>query len=156
MHIKFLKYFPMIFVLAVYGCAGNISKQNNLKLNIEIVKLNAWINLMPGQTNLFYLSGNLRIRNIKNEFLNDLQLSEVRLLQNDKIVHVIKPVFYADNGSAHIAPGEEKFFTLKTAGGLKIINKLNMDSPLDLQLKFVNEKSTYIFKISSIKIEKVY
>ena len=156
MSSKLLKYFSVFIIMMLFGCAGSVSKQHELNLQIEIVKLNTWVNLMPGKTNLFYLSGNIRIRNIKNEYLNNLELNEVTLLQDDKVVHVVKPVFYADNGSPHISPGEEKFFTLKTAAGLKILDKLNLNIPLDLKLKFVDGEAAYIYKINNVKIEKVY
>ena len=156
MSFKLLKYFSVFIIMMLFGCAGSVSKQHELNLQIEIVKLNTWVNLMPGKTNLFYLSGNIRIRNIKNEYLNNLELNEVTLLQDDKVVHVVKPVFYADNGSPHISPGEEKFFTFKTVAGLKILDKLNLNIPLDLKLKFVDGEAAYIYKINNVKIEKVY
>ncbi len=156
MAVKFSKYLFAVFLVLYSSCAGNLGRQNEMNLKIDIVKLNAWVNLMPGKPNMLYINGNIKIRNVKNEFINELELMEIRLLQDDEKVSAFKPVFYADNGSPHISPGEEKFFTLKTPGGLKILDKLNMNKPLELLLEFASGKETYSYKVEKIKIEKIY
>ncbi len=154
--------FRFVFLLSLIfleGCNSEVSKGFKLNLCINLLKENAWINLMPGLTQpTFHFVGNIKIKNEENETLKNLKLEEIKIFRDDTAVYNFQPVFNVNtnDSTSNIHPQEEKVFTFRTPDGLKAASDLNLDRNFSASLLFTCEGRTFEFIIPKIKIEKVY
>ncbi len=122
------------------------------ELNIEVLKINTWINFMPGTEPRFNISGEIKIKPKDNEYkLTDLLFTEIKIKQNGSTVYFVKPTVREE--------GENKNYRkllFSTIKGLSLTPDLKPDKTVDAELIFDNDGDELSYFVKGIKIEKVY
>lgn len=151
---KFL--FSLLGVLYLTGCSGSKTTGNELAINIDLVKISSWVNLMPGSESSFFVNGLLRIKN-NNDFDIDSLRLRLNVYQDNNMLYSIKPTIdAAAEERSSFKSGLEKEFTFAVEKGLKINKDLNFDKPVNLEFMFSAKGKLYTYKLDSITIEKAY
>jgi len=158
-----MKYYfiNIIFISIVYGlfegCSTKIPDSNKLNLDINIVKINVWLNLMPGGRPSFHISGELGIKNENRERLENLKLRQVVIYHDTLELIKIIPLFKIKNNlnDSTLHPGESKNFLISAAEKTDIKNLGNVKL-INLLLMFSSEGKTFEYKIDNIEVERVY
>lgn len=149
----------LLFLLGVFyltGCSGSKVTGNELAINIDPVKIDSWVNLMPGSEYTFFVNGLLRIKNNTDFDIDSLKL-RLNVFQGDNMIYSIKPVIDASSEERTLfKSGIEREFTFSVEKGLKINKDLNYDKPVNLEFMFSAKGKMCTYKLDSIKIEKVY
>jgi hypothetical protein len=146
----------IIVYLLLAGCAGKVPDTNSLNITIDMVKLNAWFNLMPGSKPSFHLLGKLNIRNNNTEPLENLKLQQGIIYNGSTEVAKFSPVVDQSNASGYnILPKEIKEFSFALPEKIKIDNITEMKE-VNLLLTFSSKGKTYDYTINNINIERVY
>lgn len=146
----------LIGVLYLTGCSGSKETGNELAINIDPVKVDSWVNLMPGDEPSFFVTGLLRIRN-NNDFEIDSLKLRLNVYQDDNILYSIKPAIDASAEEKSIfKPGIEREFTFAVERGQKINKNMNFDKPVDLEFMFSAEGKLCCYKLDSVNVEKAY
>ncbi len=159
------KLFPVLLLIGFifYGCSTtkiqkegeNIPAKKSLpeqEMNIEVLKIYSWINLMPGSEPRFNISGEIKIKPENGNYtLSDLLFTQIKIKQNGKTVYFIKPTVREEGQS-----GEYRKLLFSTIKGLSLVPDLNPDKKVNAELVFDDDGNELKYIIQNIKIEKVY
>lgn len=159
------KVFAMLVLIGVivYGCAttkvhkeeGEVTtkkKPPEQEMNIEVLKIYSWINLMPGTEPRFNISGKIKIKPKGDEYnLNDLLFTQIKIKQNGKTVYYIKPTVREEGQST-----EYRKLIFSTIKGLSLTPDIDPDKKIMVELIFDDDGDKLKFIINDISIEKVY
>ncbi len=156
-------FFGILIILVpifIGACSAKMIGNSKLNLSIEILKSNAWINLMPGinMKPSFHFTGEVIIKNNSSDIIKNLNLQEIEIYTDSILVYQFSPKFLnKENDSTNsILSSEEKTFSFSSPKGLILKNELNQKKMCNALLKFSAEGATIECKIKNIQIEKVY
>ncbi len=159
------KVFAMLVMVGVivYGCATTkVQKEKEeittkkmppeQEMNIEVLKIYSWINLMPGTEPRFNISGEIKIKPKDDDYnLHDLLFTQIKIKQNGKTVYYIKPTVREEGQSK-----EYRKLVFSTIKGLSLTPDINPDKKINAELIFDDDGDKLKFIINNISIEKVY
>ncbi len=163
-YLKFQKIIIWVFIFFISffigACSAKMSNDTKINLSVEVLKSNAWVNLMPGMNMkpTFHLIGEVKIINNSGDIIKDINLQEVYIYSDSILVYKFIPEFKSkENDSTNsIFPSAEKIFTFNSPKGLVLKKELNQQKLCNALLKFSSEGKTIDCMIENIKIEKVY
>lgn len=139
------------------GCSHEESIKQNF-ISVEKMKLNSWLNLMPGGKPSLNVSGEMRLKNNDVSEITNLQFELLSVYQNNKLVGSIKPNFavnYEDDGDIIPTDTEkEYYFTAKIPS--KLLVDFNADEPVEMKFLFRWYDKSYLHEIDNVEIMKVY
>ncbi len=153
----------MLIGIIFYGCAttkvqkeeGKISPKKTIpeqEMNIEVLKIYSWINLMPGSEPRFNISGEIKVKPKNGDYkLSDLLFAQIKIKQNGRTVYFIKPTVREEGESK-----EYRKLLFSTIKGLSLTPDLNPEKKVDAELIFDDDGDELKFIIKNISIEKVY
>ena len=153
--------FSIIIIITMslldFGCAHR-RDGGVLNLSVKTIKIDSWLNLMPGSPGSFHIAGEIKLKNEKCCEIKNLQLSTITLTQLDKKLYSFVPEFTAkiENGDNAIPSETEINFLFYTKSGLPINKELDVELPVKLIMLFKENEDSFLYEIENIKVEKVY
>lgn len=154
-----MKNFFLIWLFAglfFTGCYTVKPVETRLLVNAEIIKINSWVNLMPGSDETFHVTGIIRIINKENSDLDSLN-TKVNVIQGDSVIFSLKPEMDPIvDGSKPLRKGEDKEFTFVLEKVLNLRKELNYDIPLKIEFIFHSGSKERTFRTEDVSIEKAY
>ena len=154
MKIPVIILFVLTLVLA--GCSGSQTGNNELPLTFYNSHADAWINMMPGSQQTFFVTGSFRVKNNGDSPVSNIKIIKCLVSQNKDVIYDLIPVLQDSLGSPlSVAPGqlEKALFTSK---GVALQNEFNPDQPVDLTIYLISGKMTKQVIIPGVKITKAY
>jgi len=130
-----------------------IVKEPTTDINLELNKLYAWVNLMPGDQPKFHITGDIIILNEKKVTSADTKLVQVKIFQNNLLHYLIKPTV-RDNEEMGAVDGTAILFS--TIRGLGLNPGFNYEKTIDVVLIFEEGDNSYTYPISDVQIDKAY
>jgi len=128
-----------------------VEKETSTILKLDVNKLYAWLNLMPGSEPRFNISGDLDISFSKDYNLDNLKLKYVKVYQNNREIFYIQPTTRENKTKDSI-----KNILFSTLKGMILTPGFNPDKKVDVNLIFDDDGEELINSIKGIKVEKVY
>jgi hypothetical protein len=153
-----IKILPFVILsILLLGCS-HLSGSDNLKLSVQQIKVESWLNLMPGGPGSFHISGEIKIKNSGTCKIDSLNMPKISILQNNKEIYSIVPVFKskAEGDKQELEREEEKEFVFYTQSGLTIKNELDAGLLIKLILMLTDSDSVFTHEVENVKVEKVY
>lgn len=150
----------LFFIIFIVGCAssGDSVKQNtendNIiekfvnEVNLKSDKNICWVNVMPGSTPKFHVSGKITLLP-GNDYSENTQLKYIRIFQSGSEIYYIMPKVVEQNEN------NLRDITYSTIRGLSVSQNLNTDKPVIMELVFVDDKEEFRYRINNINVEKV-
>lgn len=157
---NFYQAILLIFIVMLLGtsCASH-QRNDGLAISVKEIKIEAWLNLMPGGPGSFHLAGEIKLGNNESCDIKNLSLTKISILQSDNQLYAIIPIFSPkmENSDTNILTDAEKNFLFTTASGLPVKSELDVDTPIKVILIFkeANDK-TFLYEVENIKVQKVY
>lgn len=146
----------LFLTVLLISCSGSRTSDNKLLLNADLVRIDSWVNLMPGSRPTFHINGILRITNNEKFDLDTLK-TKLNVLQGDSLIYSISPDFDPlTDGNSFIRKNEEKEFTFSVGTGLSLKRELDYNKPVLFEFVFSSKGKEHSFKSDSVKIEKAY
>jgi len=145
-----------LLALAFAGCSGSQSGENELSLRVDDSQANAWINLMPGRMQTFFVTGSISIKNYGDSAVNSIKIMKCLVYQGKEIIYDLIPDLKDSLGSLlSVEPGHliKGSFSSK---GVELKNGFNTDKPVDLMIYLVSSNVTKKIMIPGVNITKVY
>ncbi len=137
------------------------SEKANAELLLEVkkIKINSWLNLMPGVSpGKFHLTGEVTLQNQSDEEIKNISLKNITVYSSEEVIYSFKPYFthkmVGDNFS--LKTGMEKVFTFGIEDGLKIDERLDKNKIININLNFVSDKGSYFYSVDSVEVEEAY
>jgi len=125
----------MILNLSIINCSANVADKDFDSLNVKIVDVQSWLNLMPGGPGSFHISGKYELPENMNE--KEIFLDKIIVLDSEKEIYNLT----AELQIISISPNGIKEFTFTNNYQTKIEPILMEKENIDIQLVFrVNDK----------------
>jgi hypothetical protein len=140
------------------GCSCSCGSSDDLNIELEMIKIDSWFNMMPGPSApTYHIAGEIRIKNEEKEELN-LSLGEVIVTQKGRELYRFKP-FFIFSHYEEVKPlkkGEEEIFMWGTGEGLRINDNHNSSENVDAVLNFSANGKPFSYEIKDILVENIY
>ncbi len=153
--------FPLFLIIIMSNCSSiEITKRQGSEitetmfkqhLNAEVLNTDCWINLMPNSGERFFISGQIKVKTSTEYDLKSLELSKVYIYQGNKLIYEILPLVQEKESTEM-----DRTFIYSTIKGLRVNSGLSIDKEIDASIIFNFGSDELEYKISGIKIEKVY
>lgn len=133
---KIVSFFNVFVLMGIIiSCSSNLSEKDFDKLNIKIVDVQSWLNLMPGGPGSFHISGKYELPENMNE--KEIFLDKIIVLDSEKEIYNLTAELQIISNS----PNGIKEFTFTNNYQTKIEPILMEKENIDIQLVFrVNDK----------------
>lgn len=147
----------LIFIAVILtGCFTIKPVDNQLYIKAEVVKIDSWVNLMPGSKETFHVSGIIRIMN-NEKFDLDTLTTRMNVIQDDSVIYSVYPEMDpVVNINSPLKKGTEKELTFVLDKGLDIKKELDYDKPVKFEFIFNSKTKVRSFKTEFVNIEKAY
>ena len=157
--MKRIHYSVLIIVMALLDI-GCTHKQDGVGLNLSVkeIKIDSWLNLMPGGPGSFHISGEIKLRNEGSYELKDLSLSIMTVKQNNKELYSFSPTFISkiEFENDTIPSETEKVFLYYNQLGMEINQNLDTETSVKIEMLFRNDDDSWLYEINDVKVNKVY
>ncbi len=158
--IKFLSSSIILFViLLISSCASSEKAKDELSLEVVKIKINAWLNLMPGVSpGMFHLTGEITLKNLSEEEIKNINLDNITVYSSKETIYSFKPFFIhkTEGDNFNLNTGMDKVFTFGIEKGLKIDDRLGKNNIINIDLKFIFDKGSYSYPVDSVEVIKAY
>jgi len=133
---KIVSFFNVFVLMGIIiSCSSNLSEKDFDKLNIKIVDVQSWLNLMPGGPGSFHISGKYELPENMNK--KEIFLDKIIVLDSEKEIYNLTAELQIISNS----PNGIKEFTFTNNYQTKIEPILMEKENIDIQLVFrVNDK----------------
>lgn len=150
----------LLLIIIIFGCSSseinvkqNTTNENVMEKFVNEVKLKpdkniCWINVMPGSTPKFHVSGKVTLLP-ENDFSENTQLKYIRIFQLGSEIYYIMPKVVERNEN------NLRNITYSTIKGLSVSQNLNTKIPVVMELVFVDEKEEFRYRINNVNVEEV-
>jgi len=133
--------------------------KDELSLEVVKIKINAWLNLMPGVSpGMFHLTGEITLKNLSDKEIKNINLDNITVYSSKEVVYSFEPFFIhkMEDDNFNLKTGMNKVFTFGIEEGLKIDKRLEESKFINLNLNFVSDKGSYSYPVDSIEVVKAY
>jgi hypothetical protein len=149
----------IVIILFIVGCSSQLPEikkidkvsniyENNLRVNIK--KVYAWINLMPGDKPRFHITGSVELFEDSKYELENVKIRKMNIIQSGNIIYNINPTVEEE------ITGNKKVFTFSTIRGLLYTSILEREKSIDVELLFDDSAADFKYLIPNIKMEEVH
>jgi len=155
-----ISFILTLFILGLVGCSSStleIRKVEKISegiykddLRINIKKIYAWVNLMPGSKARFHITGSIELLEDSEYDLENVSIKKINIVQNKKSIYQFTPKM------------EEKLLENKksilfsTIRGLLLTSALDREKGIDVKLLISDSSSEIIYLIPDVKISEVH
>ena len=155
------KILYLVLIIIVFGCSStektvkrdveNYDQVRKFKneLNLDILESVSWVNLMPGTSPKFHVSGKLTLLKGENYSNDTTELKYIKIYQSGEELYYIMPKVIKNK------EGDVNTFTYSTIKGLSIKDQLKTKEPVVFELIFLDNKEELKFRINNVKVEEV-
>ncbi len=153
----FLFILPFL-ILSSISCSGS-KEVNNVDVEVKILEVNAWLNLMPGfSPGSFHLSGEFAVYSDTNSEIKDVKLEEILVYSNDELLYNIKPVFKYSRNEADdsLSPKNIEVYQFYNEGELEIKEVLMANNLINVEIKFIVEGEEINLTIDDVEVTRAY
>lgn len=150
-----MKKIVLNIVLLVFGfmltaCSSNLTEKDLDRLNIKIVDVQSWLNLMPGGPGSFHISGKYELPEDLDE--KEIFLDKIIVLDNEKeIYNLTAEIQFISN-----SPNGIKEFTFSNNYQTKIEKILMQKENIDVRLVFSINGNLIPKDFKSIQLTRAY
>lgn len=143
--LLFIMYFSFFI-----SCSTNISEKEFDKLNIKIVDVQSWLNLMPGGPGSFHITGKYQLPNNLNE--KEIFLDKIIILDNEKEIYSLTAELqFVNNSTTGI-----KEFTFTNHYQTKIEPILMQKDSVDIEIVFSVNGNSIQKEFNKIPLTRAY
>jgi len=159
-------YFTQLIIFSIFiliiGCSQTVQREavneNEYEkifhqgVNLEIHKIYSWVNLMPGNSPRFHITGDFYLLSSYKYEYESLKLKKIIVNQERQFIYSISPKIKQDE----LVNQNRYSITFSTIKGLLMNEDLNIEKPIDIVLVFDDGDDEYLYSLENIKINKVY
>ncbi len=157
MILRFVKYYFIYAAVFIFlGCSGGGTIGSAGDLSVKPVELNAWVNLMPGSSAAFYLSGRLILVNNSPDTVKKINFEKISVSQGSGKIYEFVPSVRFRNNNRAVLSFDSAEVSFKNNKGLPAGSKIDLDRTIDIfmTISFNSSEKEFVFK--DLKIKKVY
>ncbi len=156
--MKIFIYILPFLILSSISCSG-LKEANNVDVDLKILEVNAWLNLMPGfSPGSFHLSGEFAVYSDTNNVIKDVELENILVFSNNELLYNIKPVFkYSRNETDDsLSLKNIEVYQFYNESGLEIKEVLMANNLINVEIKFIVEGEEINLLIDDVEVTRAY
>ena len=149
-----LKSFLLIIIynLILISCSTSKSQLSDYAEQVDIVGVEAWLNLMPGGPGSFHLTGEYESM---NDFILKSKLTTIKVYSDSELIYEIK----SENINCELQIGQDiqalrNRFNIR--GGLKLNERIQTTEKLDVKLIFELNGDLFEKDVNDIFLTRAY
>lgn len=137
-------------------CHSSKMETNENKIVFEIIKIDSWLNLMPGNAAKFHLAGEAYVSSETK--INDFNpfFKSIKVSQNKTQIYSFIPVVNLLSEEVNDKGVVVYKIEFHTESGLRINSGMNSEKNIDVELIFYHGFNLQNLLLSNIKLEKAY
>lgn len=140
----------IIMLFAVVNCSSEKCLKKNSDF-IELKQLECWLNLMPGGNPSFHYTGEIIVKQVKNNFI----INEIEFFVNEKSIHKSAPITESFIESLS-EDNTIEVIRFNSPQNLPVVNEMMKTQFVDIRITFVmNNKKSKIFK-KEVSLQRAY
>lgn len=144
-------------LLMLAGCASTERFTNSSdeelelesNLNLDIEKIYAWVDEMPGAKTRFNITGKLVIPTSAGYDTEKMELTEIEIYQNNQLIYSIKPTVRNEKKN------NTKGIRFSTIKGLTLNKNLDINKNIDIFFVLTEEGDKFNYLKKEVKVERV-
>lgn len=152
--MNLLKSFLLIIIynLILISCSTSQSQLSDYAEQVDIVGVEAWLNLMPGGPGSFHLTGEYESM---NDFILKSKLTTIKVYSDSELIYEIK----SENINCELQIGQDiqalrNRFNIR--GGLKLNERIQTAEKLDIKLIFELNGDLFEKDVNDIFLTRAY
>lgn len=152
--MNLLKSFLLIIIynLILISCSTSQSQLSDYAEQVDIVGVEAWLNLMPGGPGSFHLTGEYESM---NDFILKSKLTTIKVYSDSELIYEIK----SENINCELQIGQDiqalrNRFNIR--GGLKLNERIQTSEKLDVKLIFELNGDLFEKDVNDIVLTRAY
>lgn len=145
-----LKIVLLVFGFMLTACSSNLTEKDLDKLNIKILDVQSWLNLMPGGPGSFHISGKYQLPEDLNE--KEIFLEKIIVFDNEKEIYSLTAELQFITNS----PAGVKEFTFSNFYQTKIEPIIMQKESIDVKLVFSINDNLITKYFKSIQLIRAY
>ncbi|MFO7525480.1 MAG: hypothetical protein R6W68_08510 [Ignavibacteriaceae bacterium] len=155
-----MKNFLVIILIPIFiffSCTG-LKEVDGTNVDIEIVEINSWLNLMPGGPGSFHLSGEAAIYSGTDNMIFNIDMKEVSVFTNNDLLYTFKPVFKYSRTEPDYSLNEKRIevYQFYTESGLEIREVLMGDNRINVELIFKIDDEEIRKTMNDVEVTRAY
>jgi len=160
-HLNLVILFVLtLSVFGLIGCSSSVPEtrtttkisegiyKDDLRINIK--KLYAWVNLMPGAKPRFHITGSVELLDASEYDLENVTIKEINIIQDKKSIYRISPKV-EDKIHQNI-----KSLLFSTVRGLLYTSILDREKKIDVEFLISDSSNEIIYQVKDVEISEVY
>lgn len=156
MILRFVKYYFIYVVFIFLGCSGVRTASKIEAFSIKPLKLNAWVDLMPGRSPSFYMSGKLLLINNSPDSVKGINFENISVFQGSSKIYEFAPSVEFLNNKRTVISFDSIDVSFKNKKGLPAGSKIDLERNIDIFMTVSFNSVKKVFGFKNLKVEKVY
>ena len=147
----------LLVLLISLNCSG-LKEVHNTDVDIKIVEINSWLNLMPGGPGSFHLSGEFAVYSDNDNMIMELDLKEVSVFSKEDLLYRFKPVVNYSRTEPDYSTDPKKIevYQFFTESGLEIREVLMGENLINIELTFNVDDDEMTMTVNDIELTRAY
>lgn len=162
-----MKYFNLVisfililFIFGLVGCSSSVPEIRTITkisegiykddLRINIKKIYAWVNLMPGAKPRFHITGSIELLEDSEYDLENVKIKKIIIVQNKNSIYQFTPKMEEK------LVENKKSILFSTIRGLLLTSALDKKKSIDVEMLISDSSSEIIYLIPDVKISEAH
>lgn len=154
--MKEMIFVSILSVILICDCAG--VKETCSDVEVKVLEINSWLNLMPGGPGSFHLSGEFSLLRENQEVECEISIEKIQVYYSDKLIYTFKPVIqYSRTEQDSNQPKHRmKVYQFFTETGLEILEPMMAAEFVDVELQFKIDDEIMLERLNEIELIRAY
>lgn len=147
-----------VFLFLTFLSCSGLKELENTEVDIKIIEINSWLNLMPGGPGSFHLSGEFAVSSDTENMIMNLNLKEISVFQKENLLYRFEPVSNYSRTESDLSSNSKRIeiYQFYTEKGLEIRETLLGDNVIKVQLNFDVDDEEIIRILDDVEVTRAY
>lgn len=146
----------ILSILFTSNCAGVKETCNDVE--VKVLEINSWLNLMPGGPGSFHLSGEFSLFHENEEVECEISIVKIQVYYNDELIYSFKPLiqYSRTEQKSNQLNRLTEVFQFFTETGLEIREPMMAAEFIDVELLFEIDDKNVFERINEVELTRAY
>jgi hypothetical protein len=153
-----ITFFLLFFSTLFLSCSSSGQKNEQQKIEADIIELNTWLNLMPGRPGQFFLQGEIVVKNLSDESFDVISVENIKVYAKEELIFNFIPILEVKDQKDDLIlePHSSKEFRFRTDGGIRLGSIEIPEDKIDVKFSVTAGIYKYDFELNDINVERAY
>ena len=155
-----ISFILSLFILGINGCSSSVPEVKTVPkisegiykddLRINVKKIYAWVNLMPGAKARFHITGSIELLEDSEYDLKNVTIKKINIIQSKETIYQFTPK------TKETFEQNKKSVVFSTIRGLLLTTILDREKSINVELLLSDSSNEIIYLIPNVEISEVH